>query len=93
MGWAPLDRVLGPALVPQTRQNCSILRLPFSDAMTFPVETFRSVEKIGRILKVMNDGSSHNGYPVVEDYYPDHPDKVGAQCSMSQTRNQSYTPA
>ena len=45
--------------------------------MTFPVITFRTVEKIGRILKVLNSDASHNGYPVVEDYYPDNPDKVG----------------
>ena len=44
--------------------------------MTFPVETFRTVEKIGRIRKVLSSDASHNGYPVVEDYYPENPDKV-----------------
>ncbi len=44
--------------------------------MSVPVVCMRSVEKIGRIMKILNSEGSHNGFPVVDDFYPDQPEKV-----------------
>ncbi len=38
--------------------------------MSTPVVILRTVERIGRIVKVIDDADAHNGFPVVEDYDP-----------------------
>jgi len=38
--------------------------------MSTPVVVFRTVEKIGRIVKIIEADTPHNGFPVVEDYDP-----------------------
>ena len=45
--------------------------------MSSPVVSLRTIEKIGRISNVLEDEeTSHNGFPVVEDYEPEGFDKV-----------------
>lgn len=39
--------------------------------MSSPVECLKTQEKIGRIVKILDDPESHNGFPVVDDYDPD----------------------
>ena len=42
----------------------------YSEVMSTPVVVFRTVEKIGRIVKIIEGEQPHNGFPVVEDYDP-----------------------
>ena len=56
---------------------CLILSYsPPSEVMSTPVVVFRTVEKIGRIVKIIEDENAHNGFPVVEDYDPDRDEFV-----------------
>lgn len=48
--------------------------------MNSPVQVVRTREKLGRIAKLLNDESAHNGFPVVEDYDVDNPEKVHFTC-------------
>ena len=58
-------------------QICLILSYSSpSEVMSTPVVVFRTVEKIGRIVKIIEDENAHNGFPVVEDYDPDRDEFV-----------------
>ncbi|KAI8797392.1 H(+)/Cl(-) exchange transporter 7-like isoform X2 [Biomphalaria glabrata] len=43
--------------------------------MSHPVIVFRMKEPVERIVKILKE-EEHNGFPVVEDYDPDHPEMV-----------------
>jgi len=42
----------------------------YSDVMTSPAECLSTTETVSRLRHIVEDSHSHNGYPVVEDYYP-----------------------
>jgi len=50
-----------------------------SEMMSTPVKVLRTVEKIGKIVEVM-DSHTHNGYPVVEDY-----EHNGKECELGES--------
>ncbi|KAL4241084.1 H(+)/Cl(-) exchange transporter 7 [Mactra antiquata] len=46
--------------------------------MSHPVTVMRTQEKVGRIVEILKS-ESHNGFPVVQDYDPDHSNDSGVQ--------------
>lgn len=52
-----------------------------SEVMSTPVTCFKRIEKVGRVMDVLNNAlTNHNGFPVVEDVYDDN--EPGRLCGL-----------